>query len=480
MNNLTIFIFFLYFCNMKPSFMIAAPTSGSGKTTIARGLMALLTQKGYKVQPFKCGPDYIDTKFHEAVCGRPSINLDTFMATKDHVRELFSRYGSDSDICVVEGMMGLFDGYDRDKGSSAEIAATLGIPVVLAVDAKSAAYSVAPLLQGFVNFRRDVRIAGVIFNKVGSERHYRMLKEVCADLNIECFGYLPKHPLLEQGSRYLGLDFSEKAESTALVSLLEEHVNWQQLVGEASKLCSCTQNNQKSNGTAKFESIIHCAPQFVDMSITSDKLPDNLVRDSKQYDAIVNYINSNPLRVLIARNMESFSFIYQETIDSLGDVTFFDPEKDVPDLNDIDLLYLPGGYPEKHLEALVSNVACRNVIKEYAERGGRIIAECGGMMYLCRSIVGEASPTTEYPMCGVLPCVVSSRKADRKLSLGYRRFELNCKEYRGHEFHYTQFIGERPQSVTQVYNAKGEPVDTPVFKYKNVLASYTHLYNIDN
>ena len=115
---------------MKSKFLIAAPTSGSGKTTIARGLMALLVSKGFRVQPFKCGPDYIDTKFHEAVCHRPSINLDTFMASPEHVRDLFDRYGADADVCIVEGMMGLFDGYDRDRGSSAEIASTLGIPVV--------------------------------------------------------------------------------------------------------------------------------------------------------------------------------------------------------------------------------------------------------------------------------------------------------------------------------------------------------------
>ena len=215
---------------MKPSFLIAAPTSGSGKTTIARGLMALLTAKGYRVQPFKCGPDYIDTKFHEAVCGRPSINLDTFMATPEHVKELFVRYGEQADICIVEGMMGLYDGYDRDKGSSAEIAATLKIPVVLVVDAKSAAYSIAPLLQGFIHFRKDVRIVGVIFNKVGSQRHYQLLREVCDDLHITCFGYLPKDTSLEQASRYLGLDFSEQAEQSQLVKLLEEHVRWQELL----------------------------------------------------------------------------------------------------------------------------------------------------------------------------------------------------------------------------------------------------------
>ena len=215
---------------MKKGFLIGAPTSGSGKTTVARGLMALLTCKGYRVQPFKCGPDYIDTKFHAAVCGRASINLDTFMATPDHVRELYIHYGADADVCVVEGMMGLFDGYDRDKGSSAEIARVLGLPVVLVVDAKSAAYSMAALLSGFVNFRKDVRISGVIFNRVGSARHFAMLQQVCEDLGIECYGYLPKKAELEQGSRYLGLDFSEKPESKLLVELLDKNVKWEWLL----------------------------------------------------------------------------------------------------------------------------------------------------------------------------------------------------------------------------------------------------------
>ena len=214
---------------MKTAFLIAAPTSGSGKTTIARGLMALLTEKGYKVQPFKCGPDYIDTKFHETVCGRPSINLDTFMASQEHVRELFAQYGKDADVCIVEGMMGLFDGYDRDKGSSAEIAATLKIPVVLVVDAKSAAYSMAALLYGFTHFS-SLKIAGVIFNKVGSERHFQMLQQVCDDLRIECLGYLPKQVSLEQGSRYLGLDFSQQPETKQLLTLIEEHIAWEKLL----------------------------------------------------------------------------------------------------------------------------------------------------------------------------------------------------------------------------------------------------------
>ena len=456
---------------MKASFMIAAPMSGSGKTTIARGLMALLTSKGMKVQPFKCGPDYIDTKFHEAVCGRPSINLDTFMASPEHVRELFMHYGSSADVCIVEGMMGLFDGYDRERGSSYEIARVLDIPVVLVVDAKSAAYSMAALLSGFINFREDLRIAGVIFNKVGSEKHFSMLQQVCEDLDIECFGYLPKNPSLEQGSRYLGLDFSQQPENKELMHLLEKYINLEELFSKVS--VSPPKFLAEPSGKAEQGGVrggLKNGSNPIVQTTPPKGTPPNLGGETN---------------TLVARNAESFSFLYQETLDRFKKVRCFDPETEVPDFSGIDLLYLPGGYPEKHLEALVRNEACRKAIKDYAEQGGRIVAECGGMMYLCRSIVTDDG---EYPMCSMLPYSITARKADRKLSLGYRRFELDGKEYRGHEFHYTQFfseksgkaerLGEMPKSIVQVYDAKGNPVSTPVFRYKNVLASYTHIYQI--
>lgn len=442
----------------KATFLIAAPTSGSGKTTIARGLMALFCRKGYQVQPFKCGPDYIDTKFHEAVCGRPSINLDTFMASPEHVRGLFSHYGADADICIVEGMMGLFDGYDRERGSSYEIARVLDIPVVLVVDAKSAAYSMAALLSGFIHFRKDVRIAGVIFNKVGSEKHFQMLQQVCDDLSIACLGYLPKSPALEQGSRYLGLDFSKEAESEELIKALEEHVDWEAL-GKLGVFSEDSALSPAAVGAQESQDLVVVNPEFTRRTQLCCLLPKGRKKPG----------------VLIARNAESFSFVYQEVIDAFGSVSFFDPETEVPQLDGIELLYLPGGYPEKHLEVLVANAACRQAIKDYAERGGRIQAECGGMMYLCERIVTDEG---DYPMCGVLPYSITARKSDRKLSLGYRQFTLDGKAYRGHEFHYTQFLGETPKSLVQVYNAKGEPVSTPVFRHKNVLASYTHLYQI--
>lgn len=445
-----------------PQFLIAAPTSGSGKTTVSRGLMALFMKKGLKVQPFKCGPDYIDTKYHEAVCGRPSVNLDTFMASQEHVSSLYARYSADADVAVVEGMMGMYDGYDRDRGSSAEVARLLGIPVVLVADAKSAAYSMAPLLSGFINFRPDIRIAGVIFNRVGSPRHYRMLQEVCEDLNVTCLGYLPKQKELEQESRHLGLDFSRSKETEGLdmlAGLLEEHVDWELL-----------------------------------LSTTGLPLPAAAVKEKP--------VLSEPgkLHVSVARNEESFSFLYAEHLDILrrmGTVTFFNPEHDRPIPQETDLLYLPGGYPENRLEELAGARLARESIRSYIEAGGRTLAECGGMIYLSQSVLsdgdtdggsaGSCVGNIGNEMVGVLPFSITNERKRRKLTLGYRRFDYNGWRLKGHEFHYAQFAvpetdGKEggacslPLSIAQVYNAKGGKVTTPVFRYKNLIASYTHLY----
>lgn len=445
-----------------PQFLIAAPTSGSGKTTVSRGLMALFMKKGLKVQPFKCGPDYIDTKYHEVVCGRPSINLDTFMASQEHVSSLYARYSADADVAVVEGMMGMYDGYDRDRGSSAEVARLLGIPVVLVVDAKSAAYSMAPLLSGFINFRPDIRIAGVIFNRVGSLRHYRMLQEVCEDLNVTCLGYLPKQKELEQESRHLGLDFSRSKETEGLdmlAGLLEEHVDWELL-----------------------------------LSTTGRPLPTAAVEEKP--------VLSEPgkLHISVARNEESFSFLYAEHLDILrrmGTVTFFNPEQDRAIPQETDLLYLPGGYPENRLEELAGARLARESIRSYIEAGGRTLAECGGMIYLSQSVLsdgdtdggsaGSCVGNIGNEMVGVLPFSITNERKRRKLTLGYRQFNYNGWRLKGHEFHYTQFAvpeadGKEggacslPPSIAQVYNAKGGKVTTPVFRYKNLIASYTHLY----
>ena len=425
-----------------PQFLIAAPCSGSGKTTVSRGLMAALVRRGLVVQPYKCGPEYIDTKFHAAVCRRPSINLDAFMASPEHMRRLYHHYSTGADVCVVEGMMGLFDGYERDRGSSSEIAALLGLPVVLVVDARSAAYSVAALLKGFRLFRPDTDIAGVIFNKVGSPRHADMLQEACADVGIPCFGYLLKDKELEQQSRYLGLDFSQEGKELAVdewVERIERHI---------------------------------------DISHLLQVLLRPLGKDENPFDKHP-YRN---LHTVVLRDAESFSFIYTEHLDILrriGQVTFLNPEEDMPLPSDTDLLYLPGGYPEKHAVRLSKAKCCMESIRDYIEQGGRALAECGGMIYLSRGIWLEEDPTF-VPLCGTLPFVISCRKEERKLSLGYRRFRYQGLTLRGHEFHYSQFREEGnvslASSVAQVYDARGQEVSTPVFRHKNLIASYTHLY----
>lgn len=214
--------------------LIGAATSNSGKTTFTMGLLRALWRRGIKVQPYKCGPDYIDTMFHHIASGRESVNLDLFMSSEEHVRELFSRYGEDADMCVVEGVMGLFDGYDKWHGSSAEIAMLLDVPVLLVVSVKSVAYSVAPLIYGFKHFNPKLKIAGVVFNMVASESHYAHLKAACEDAGVMCLGYMQRNAGLVIPGRHLGLTISAKEETEALINLaadeVEHHVELDKLL----------------------------------------------------------------------------------------------------------------------------------------------------------------------------------------------------------------------------------------------------------
>lgn len=219
---------------MKKGILIGAATSNSGKTTFTMGLLRALTRRGMRVQPFKCGPDYIDTMFHHLASGSESVNLDTFMSSAEHVQQQYAKYGNEADMCVVEGVMGLFDGYDRSQGSSAEIAMLLDLPVVLVVNARSAAYSVAPLIYGFKHFNPKVRIAGVVFNMVSSGHHYSFLKDACEAAGVACLGYLQKNPDINIPGRHLGLTISAREEMESLINLaadeVERHVDLNGLV----------------------------------------------------------------------------------------------------------------------------------------------------------------------------------------------------------------------------------------------------------
>ena len=413
------------------SFLIAAPASGSGKTTVTLGLLRALKNKGYQVQPFKCGPDYIDTQYHNMASGGQAVNLDLFLSSKEHIGHLYAKYASQKDICIVEGVMGLFDGYDKMKGSSAEIAELLNIPIVLVVNAKSSAYSVAPLLHGFKNFYSKISLIGVIFNFVGSESHYHFLKQACDDVGIRSFGYLAKNTSIEIPSRHLGLSLEKGL-------LLDEFANKAaSLIKESIDLDGLIAATRSQTVSAPLEKTI-CSNRKI--AVASD---------------------------------EAFNFMYHENIDYLkrvGDVTFFSPLKDNL-LPSADLVYFPGGYPELFLERLSENKQLHRSVKEYVERGGKVLAECGGMMYLSSSITDKEN--REYPMVGIFPQKASME--NMKLKLGYRRFNYNGQTICGHEFHYSHIEGDL-NSIAQQYTAKNIPVETKLLRYKNVIAGYTHIY----
>ena len=403
------------------------------------GLLRALHDRGYTVQPYKCGPDYIDTLFHWQAAGRESVNLDTFMASPQHMRDCYHRYGADADVKVVEGAMGLFDGYDKGKGSAAEISLLLNLPVILVVDARSTAYSIAPLLHGYKTFDglgKAIRISGVVLNRVASERHCRMLRNACEDTGIPCLGFLPNNPELRMPSRHLGLSLSGREEMERFIGLaakeVAENVDIERLISTCQRA-----DKPKSQSTLK---------------------PLNCPAPSKN--------------IAIARD-EAFNFTYRDNIDALrtmGEVTTFSPLHD-ESLPPCDLLYLPGGYPELFAAELSANAAMMNSVRTYAEQGGRILAECGGMMYLCQDIDGAA-------MCSVLPFGTTMEGA--KLHLGYRQMRMGDGWMKGHVFHYSSIgsltSSDGLQCITGQFSAIGTPVDTPIFRYKNVIASYTHWY----
>lgn len=418
-------------------FLISATTSGSGKTTITLGLLRALKNRGLKTQPFKCGPDYIDTKYHDLASGNHSINLDIFLASTDHVKSIYAKHAANKDACIVEGVMGLYDGYDRMQGSSAQIAQLLDIPVVLVINAKSMAYSSAALLYGFKNFYKNINVVGVIFNFVASESHYSYLKDACEDVGLEALGYLPKDTNVEIPSRHLGLNiekefiFDEFADKVA--ALIEKHIH-------VDRLLEITSTNRANHPPAETE------------------------------------IAKGNLNIAVAYD-EAFNFIYHENIEylkKLGTVTFFSPITDKSLPLDADLVYLPGGYPEVYLAQLSGNKAMLESIGSYIENNGKLIAECGGMMYLSSAIADKKG--IQYPMVDILKQTATMQ--NMKLKLGYRSFNYNGQCIKGHEFHYSKI--EDPEnvmsSITQICNAKGMEVDTKLIRYKNTIAGYTHIY----
>ncbi|MDR1707815.1 MAG: cobyrinate a,c-diamide synthase [Prevotella sp.] len=422
--------------SIQSRFLIGAANSGSGKTTLTIGLLKALANRGFNIQPFKCGPDYIDTKFHEAAASNPSVNLDLFLSSTEHVRYLYNKYASGKDICIIEGVMGLYDGYKKMQGSSAEIAELLDIPVILVVNAKSMAYSAAALIYGFKEFYPGINVAGVIFNFVGSESHYSFLEDACKDAGVEPLGYLPKDREIETPSRHLGLSLDGQSHfdnlANKIAGLIEKTVDIDRL-----------------------------------LKITSQEI--NL-HSHRQTEQVIQNLN-----ITVAQDA-AFNFVYHENIEylkRLGNVSFFSPLKDKI-LPATDLLYLPGGYPELYVDELSNNKPMKECIRAYIENGGKALAECGGMMYLSDSITDTEGKI--YPMTGILGQKATMQ--NMKLKLGYRQFRYNNVDIKGHEFHYSSIEKDDKdlQVDIEIQNAKGQPTGTKLFRYKNLIAGYTHVY----
>lgn len=351
-----------------PRFVVAAPGSGHGKTTVSMGLMAALKKRGLRVQPYKVGPDYIDPAFHTAVTGRPGINLDGWLLDGEYIKSMVRTYSGDVDISVIEGVMGLYDGIGSDPiaGSTAGIALLLNAPVVLVIQAKGMSCSAAALVYGMKAFQ-NVGIKAVIVNKPTSVNHYNTVKlAIEKNTDIKVIGYLPEHKEIELKSRHLGLVQSSETEELPvlvekLANLIEEHIDIDALI----KMAEDT----------------------------------NALQGSPLKKVIAS---EGPPRIAVAMD-KAFSFYYHENLEILrrmgAHLRFFSPLKDEKLPENCCGIYIGGGYPEVFAKELEANGSIRREIKEKALDGIPVLAECGGYMYLNRSV--KADNENEYGMVGI-------------------------------------------------------------------------------
>ena len=429
--------------------VIAGTTSGVGKTTVATGLMGALRQNGLRVQPFKTGPDYIDPSYHTWVTGAASRNLDTWLLSRDAVLELFRRAMVEKDIAVIEGVMGLYDGHSsiNDEGSTAELAKLLGAPVILVVDSRKGARSLAAMVSGYQAFDPGLNLGGVILNGIGSDEHLRFCREAIEHYTgVAVLGYLPRRDNLSLPERHLGL--IPTVEGPAGKEFLEL------LLAQ----CQATLN----------------IPQILRLSEQA-KVPEAEA-------ALFPTTPKPPLaRIAVARD-KAFSFYYQDSLDLLqawgAELVPFSPLQDTELPQDISGLYIGGGFPELYAAALAENKPIRQEIKIAAGRGMPVYAECGGLMYLGRGI--RDLEGNEYPMVGAIP--VSSQIDSPRLSLGYRTVQAlgdgpllrQGEIVRGHEFHWS--VLNKDANTLNAYCVIDKDKRLEGFHSVNLLASYVHLH----
>lgn len=431
--------------------IIAAPASGSGKTCLTLGLLRLLARRGMAVASAKVGPDYIDPAFHAAASGRPCLNLDPWAMRPATLAHAVATLARDARLIVCEGVMGLFDGATATAGSTADVAAALGWPVILVVDVHAQAASAAAVVRGFATHRGDVDVAGVIFNRVGSGRHAAILRDACAQAlpEMPILGTLPRLDSLGLPERHLGLvQAGEHPDLAAFLDraagVMAEHLDWAAIVA--------------------------------------------LARPGRAADAVLPPATAGPIPILgqkIAVAADAaFAFAYALTLDgwrSAGaTIAPFSPLKDEAPAADADAVYLPGGYPELHAGRLAGNARFLSGLRAAAARGASIVGECGGYMVLGDGLIDAGG--CAHAMAGLLP--VETSFAERRLHLGYRRATLLAPTrlgaagaaFRGHEFHYATVCREAPgQALFACEDAAGTPIGSFGRVKGSVAGSFIHL-----
>ncbi len=437
--------------------VVAGTASGSGKTTVTTALVLLLAARGLRVQPFKCGPDYIDPGYLSRAAGRPCRNLDSWMLPEDVMREVLHHATATADIAVIEGVMGLYDGRRGPDpnmtaaGSTAEIAKALDAPVLLVVDAAKMSASAAAMVIGYRDFDPGVRLAGVIANNIGSPNHLRGVREAIeARSGLPLVGYLPKNVDLSLPERHLGL-----------VPAVE-----------------------RANLEIYFERLRQQAAETFDLDAITGLLDNSSLRPPVRP---VGLFSENPVetrvKIAVARD-DAFNFYYQDNLDMLtargAQITPVSPLNDTGLPPETDGIYLGGGFPEVFAETLSANTAFREDLLNRAEAGMPVYAECGGLLYLCRSITGFDGIV--HPMVGSIPA--AAVMASKRRRLGYAEAEAAAdsillrrgETVRGHLFHWSD-VGLPPERAA--YRLTDPDAAAEGFiggPDGNILASYLHLH----
>jgi cobyrinic acid a,c-diamide synthase len=430
-----------------PGLIIAAPASGSGKTVVTLALLRALRSAGTAVGSFKIGPDYLDPMFHARASGRPCLNLDSWAMRIETLAGLADALAKDVALVLGEGVMGLFDGAADGRGSSADLASLLDLPVVLVVDAHGMAASAAALVEGFTRHRDDVEVAGIIFNRVGSEAHAALLRRVCDDRFAQpVLGCLPDDPRLRLPERHLGL------------VQVEELPDFDAFLDHAAALIVAHLDLERLRRLARPFGLGLYGP------------PARPLRPLGQ-------------RIAVATD-RAFAFAYPAILDGWrvagADVLPFSPLADEPPDGSADAVYLPGGYPELHAGRLAGSGEFLDGLRAAAARGAAIYGECGGFMVLGERLVDQERAS--HAMAGLLP--IATSLAEPRLHLGYRRIRLLAPSplgqagatYRGHEFHYARQIaaGDAP-ALFDVTDSRHQPLGEAGARVGTVCGSFLHL-----